>query len=161
MVSPWGRRGKGIVVGYLRCRALAKLMDRLWFGTARWKRLDQGGLEGIREWCKSVSNPVLIAIDTLKKVRPPKRNGQSDYDADYEACEGLQKLAGEWLPHGPPKLFRLTYRHSDGRAAGVVVIESGDLLHARLKASLAGAGRGLEFVSAHRPVLLAVSSMKD
>jgi hypothetical protein len=61
-----------------------------------WKRLDQGGLDGIREWCRSVPNPILIAIDTLKKVRPPKRNGQSDYDADYEACEGLQKLAGEF-----------------------------------------------------------------
>jgi hypothetical protein len=34
-----------------------------------WKRLDQGGLDGIREWCKSVPNPVLVAIDTLKKVR--------------------------------------------------------------------------------------------
>jgi hypothetical protein len=41
----------------------------------------------------------------------------------------------------PPKLFWLTYRHSDGRAAGVVVIESSGLLHARLKASLAGAVR--------------------
>jgi hypothetical protein len=60
-----------------------------------WRRLDQGGLDGIRAWCKSVPNPILVAIDTLKKVRPPKRNGQSDYDADYEACEGLQKLAGE------------------------------------------------------------------
>jgi hypothetical protein len=47
----------------------------------------------------------------------------------------------------PPKLFWLTYRHSDGSAAGVVVIESRGLLHARLKASLAGADRGLEFVS--------------
>jgi RecA-family ATPase len=60
-----------------------------------WKRLDQGGLDGSREWFKSVPNAVLVAIDTLKKVRPPKRNGQSDYETDYEACEGLQKLAGE------------------------------------------------------------------
>jgi hypothetical protein len=50
----------------------------------------------------------------------------------------------------PPKLFWLTYRRSDGSAAGVVVIESAGLLHARLKASLAGADRGLEFVSGHR-----------
>lgn len=50
----------------------------------------------------------------------------------------------------PSNLFWLTYRHSDGRAAGVVVIESHRLLHARLKASLAGADRGLEFVSGHR-----------
>jgi hypothetical protein len=36
----------------------------------------------------------------------------------------------------PPKLFWLTYGHSDGSAAGVVVIQSADLLHARLKAAL-------------------------
>jgi hypothetical protein len=59
-----------------------------------WKRLDQGGLEAIEAWCKSVTKPTLIIIDTLKKVRAPKRAGQSDYDADYEACQGLQKLAG-------------------------------------------------------------------
>jgi hypothetical protein len=45
----------------------------------------------------------------------------------------------------------LTYRNPDGRAAGVVVIESrSGLLHARHKASLAGADRGLEFASGHR-----------
>jgi hypothetical protein len=42
-----------------------------------------------------------------------------------------------------PKLFWLTYRHSDGSATGVVVIESRGLLDARLKASLAGADREL------------------
>ena len=47
-------------------------------------------------------------------------------------------------------LFWLTYRHPDGRAAGVVVIESGDLLHARLRAALAGADRELEFASGHQ-----------
>jgi hypothetical protein len=47
-------------------------------------------------------------------------------------------------------LFWLTYRHPDGRAAGVVVIESrSGLLQAGLKASLAGAARGLEFASGH------------
>ena len=45
-------------------------------------------------------------------------------------------------PEPPPKLFWLIYRHPAG--AGMVVIESHDLLHARLKASLAGADRGLE-----------------
>jgi hypothetical protein len=47
-------------------------------------------------------------------------------------------------------LFWLTYRHHDGRTAGVVVIESHGLLHARLMASLAGADRGLEFASGRR-----------
>jgi hypothetical protein len=64
--------------------------------TVTWRRLDQGGLDDLREWCRSVAKPTLIAIDTLKKVRPPKRNGQSDYDADYEACEGLKKLVDEF-----------------------------------------------------------------
>jgi hypothetical protein len=47
----------------------------------------------------------------------------------------------------PRHLFWLTYRHPDGRPAGAVVIESRGLLHARLKASLAGADRGLQFAS--------------
>jgi hypothetical protein len=47
-------------------------------------------------------------------------------------------------------VFWLNYRHSNGRAAGVVVIESGDLLHARLKAALAGADREIEFASGHQ-----------
>jgi hypothetical protein len=47
-------------------------------------------------------------------------------------------------------LFWLTYRHSDGRIAGVVVIQSRGLFHARLKASLAGADRELEFASGHQ-----------
>jgi hypothetical protein len=47
----------------------------------------------------------------------------------------------------PPHLLWLTYRHTDGRAVGVAVIESTGLLHPRLKASLAGADRRPEFRS--------------
>jgi hypothetical protein len=61
-----------------------------------WRRLDCGGLDALREWCKSVARPLLIEIDTLKRVRPPKRSKQTDYDADYEACQGLQQLASEF-----------------------------------------------------------------
>jgi hypothetical protein len=46
-------------------------------------------------------------------------------------------------------LFWINYRHLNGRAAGVVVIESGDLIHARLRASLSGADRGLDFAGSH------------
>jgi hypothetical protein len=59
-----------------------------------WRRVDQGGIDDLRAWCRSVAGPTLIMIDTLKKMRPPKRQGQTDYDADYEACQGLQELAG-------------------------------------------------------------------
>jgi hypothetical protein len=48
-------------------------------------------------------------------------------------------------------LVGLPLRYPDGSAARVVVIESRGLLHARLKASLAGADRGLEFTSGHQP----------
>jgi hypothetical protein len=47
-------------------------------------------------------------------------------------------------------LFWLAYRHPNGRAAGVVVIESDDLFHARLRAALAGANREFEFASGHQ-----------
>jgi AAA domain len=60
-----------------------------------WKRLDEGGLDALRAWCKSVEKPTLILIDVLKRVRAPRGRNQSDYDADYEACRGLQELAGE------------------------------------------------------------------
>jgi hypothetical protein len=43
----------------------------------------------------------------------------------------------------------LNYRYPDGRFAGAVVVESGDLIHARLRASLSGADRGLDFAGSH------------
>jgi AAA domain len=57
-----------------------------------WRRLDQGGLDDFREWCRLVAKPVLIIIDTLKRVRPPRQKSQSDYEADYSATEGLHAL---------------------------------------------------------------------
>ena len=65
--------------------------QRLVFAT-EWLRLDEGGLDGIGEWCASVEEPRLVVIDTLARVRAPKRNGQTDYEADMEAAEGLVRL---------------------------------------------------------------------
>jgi hypothetical protein len=61
----------------------------------KWRRLDQGGAEAIRAWCASVEKPALVMIDTLKRVRPPRESKKTDYDADYEACQSLQDLAGD------------------------------------------------------------------
>jgi hypothetical protein len=61
-----------------------------------WRRLDQGGIDDLREWCRTVAKPTMISIDTLKKVRKPKTRNQSDYDADYEASEPLMGLAKEF-----------------------------------------------------------------
>jgi hypothetical protein len=60
-----------------------------------WRRFDQGGLDDIRAWCHSVSNPRLIAIDTLAKVRAPGNPKASAYQNDHDALAALQKLAEE------------------------------------------------------------------
>jgi RecA-family ATPase len=61
-----------------------------------WRRVDQGGLEDIEAWCQSVSEPRLVWIDTLAKVRPVAARNEQAYAADYRAIEGLQKLAGQY-----------------------------------------------------------------
>lgn len=58
-----------------------------------WRRADQGGLEDIEAWCKSVSNPVLVVVDTLERIRKPANGKSPLYSADYEAITGLQKIA--------------------------------------------------------------------
>jgi hypothetical protein len=62
----------------------------------KWRRLDQGGLDDIREWCRSAASPTLVLVDVLKRVRAPRTRQQSDYDADYESCRGLQEVAAEF-----------------------------------------------------------------
>ena len=61
-----------------------------------WKRLDQGGLGDIEEWCKSKPGRLLIWIDTLAKIRPLVGKGEPAYAGDYRAIEGLQELAGKY-----------------------------------------------------------------
>jgi AAA domain len=63
--------------------------------TTEWRRADEGGLADIENWCKSVSLPVLIVIDTLEKFRPLQNGKTPAYSADYQAITGLQKIAGE------------------------------------------------------------------
>ncbi|MGB6938461.1 MAG: AAA family ATPase, partial [Xanthobacteraceae bacterium] len=68
--------------------------DRLTL-TTEWRPADQGGLADIESWCKSVSLPVLIVIDTLEKFRPLQTGKTPAYSSDYQAITGLQKIAGE------------------------------------------------------------------
>jgi hypothetical protein len=50
--------------------------ERLTIASA-WRRLDQGGLQDLRDWCATVSKPTLVMVDTLKKVRPPKSTAKA------------------------------------------------------------------------------------
>jgi hypothetical protein len=53
--------------------------------------------EGIAAWCKSVAKPTLVIVDTLEKIKPtPPMHGKvAAYSLDYQALEGLQRLANE------------------------------------------------------------------
>jgi RecA-family ATPase len=61
-----------------------------------WRRVDQGGLVDIREWCEAHPARRLIWIDTFVKIRPLAGKNEQAYGYDYRAIEGLQKLAGEY-----------------------------------------------------------------
>jgi hypothetical protein len=62
----------------------------------KWRHLDKGGIDDIREWCKSVATPTLVTIDTLKKVRPKTKGSETNYGIDYEASEQLIALCHEF-----------------------------------------------------------------
>lgn len=59
------------------------------------KRHDAGGIERIRNWAVSRSNPRLVIVDVLAQFRGGRGNTQSQYEADYDAVKSLQQLAGE------------------------------------------------------------------
>ena len=60
----------------------------------KMKKLDQGGLDKIREWAGNVALPRLVVIDTFVKVRPRRQEKtEHQYDADYHAMSLLQELA--------------------------------------------------------------------
>jgi AAA domain len=61
-----------------------------------WRRVDQGGLDDLREWCEAHPGRRLICIDTLAKIRPIAGKNEQSYGFDYRTIEGLQKLAGEY-----------------------------------------------------------------
>jgi hypothetical protein len=83
-------------------RRMAKLLpsftgkwpSRLTLVTA-WRRVSEGSLDDIRAWYKSASQPTMVVVDVLVKVRPIGKSGRSAYELDYEALAGLHKLAVE------------------------------------------------------------------
>ncbi len=58
-------------------------------------RLDQGGIEAVREWTENVPSPRLIVVDVFNKVRPETKKGENPYEADYRALAPLKELADE------------------------------------------------------------------
>jgi hypothetical protein len=59
----------------------------------RMPRLDEGGLQVIKDWIARAGNPRLVIIDTFVKVRPIQREGQNQYQYDYDSASELTELA--------------------------------------------------------------------
>jgi hypothetical protein len=68
--------------------------ERLTFWTDM-KRLEEGGIEQLRNWIAGSENPRLIVIDVFSKVRRTKGAQEGLYDADYQAVVPLKRLADE------------------------------------------------------------------
>jgi hypothetical protein len=69
--------------------------DRLFYDLT-CGRLDQGLVDDLREWIEHATNPRLIVIDVLNKIRPAQKPNEGIYDYDVRSLEGLQTLAAEY-----------------------------------------------------------------
>jgi hypothetical protein len=62
----------------------------------QWRKLDEGGVDDILEWCESVSEPWLVILDTLAGVRPERQARDTTYEeGDYRALLNIHKFANE------------------------------------------------------------------
>ena len=59
-----------------------------------WPRADAGGIEAIADWIDKTPDARLVIVDVLAMFRSARRQNEAQYDADYAAIKGLQKLAG-------------------------------------------------------------------
>jgi hypothetical protein len=101
-----------MIDGFSRGR-LKERLDRLYGDTwpaftvcASWRRLDEGGVDDIIAWARSVSNPRLVTIDLIKNVRPKQKTKQSDFDADYESLQLLRPVVDAF-----PKISSIGLHH--------------------------------------------------
>ena len=60
-----------------------------------WPRIDEGGIDKIREWLDQHPDARLVVIDTLAKVRPRGIANKDAYQADTDALTELHALANE------------------------------------------------------------------
>lgn len=60
------------------------------------RMLDDGGLTDLRRWIETASNPRLIVIDVLNKVRSAQGRTEAPYAYDYRSVTPLKELADEF-----------------------------------------------------------------
>lgn len=59
-------------------------------------RLDEGGIEALEAWIKSVPKGRLVILDTWAKVRGARSARDTTYEGDYAALAALHKLASDY-----------------------------------------------------------------
>jgi hypothetical protein len=69
---------------------------RLTYATS-WPRLNEGGVDWMRDWINRSPKPRLVVVDILERVRQltTSKDKRSAYSADYEALITLHELATE------------------------------------------------------------------
>lgn len=85
------RRIKGRMA---KVRPMGEWPARLTFWT-EMARVEEGGLEQLREWISASAHARLIVIDVFSKVKRAKGGAEGLYDADYLAAAPLKRLADE------------------------------------------------------------------
>jgi RecA-family ATPase len=68
--------------------------ERLTLAT-QWRRLDQGGIADINDWCNDAPKPRLVLLDTLAGVRPARSGTDTLYEGDYRALRDLHRMAND------------------------------------------------------------------
>jgi RecA-family ATPase len=61
--------------------------------TNAWRRLDQGGVDDVRDWIELADSPRLVILDTLAGVKP--KVTREGYTEDYDSLINLHRLANE------------------------------------------------------------------
>lgn len=59
----------------------------------RWPRIDEGGLDELDAWLNEHPDCRLVAIDTLARLRAPRRRGEDLYAADYGTLAAVKTVA--------------------------------------------------------------------
>jgi RecA-family ATPase len=58
------------------------------------KKVNEGGISQLEQWCKQVSNPCLIIVDTMKSLKPTAK--QIGYDSDYDSTQPYRELVDKY-----------------------------------------------------------------
>jgi RecA-family ATPase len=59
-------------------------------------KLNDGGLEIIKQWLQCHPDARMVIVDTFQKIKPPGSGSKNLYGEDYEAVNGLKALSDEF-----------------------------------------------------------------